>query len=154
MLQQACCFWKDVTICPKGISFSLFSRNRVARELVERVDALRNKVLPGAAVFEMASEYRSLCKNVSLYHAPADKDSKNRAIGKILAFSTENPYQQTKSRASANPVPPPALRVFGTRPPCAALMKILSALHPAAEPGKLYNLAGTPQILFFLLCQR
>ena len=41
MLQQACCFGKDVTFCPKGISFSLFSRNRVARELVERVDALR-----------------------------------------------------------------------------------------------------------------
>ncbi len=41
MLQQACCFGKDVTFCPKGISFSLFSRNRVARELVERMDALR-----------------------------------------------------------------------------------------------------------------
>ena len=123
-------------------------------EVHEYFEPMRNKVLPGAAVFEMASEYHSLCKNASLYHAPDDKDSKNRAIGKILAFLTENPYQQTKPRASANPVPPPALRIFGTRLPCAALMKILSVPHPAAEPGKLYNLAGTPQILFFLLCQR
>ena len=104
-------------------------------EVHEYFEPMRNKVLPGAAVFEMASEYHSLCKNASLYHAPDDKDSKNRAIGKILAFLTENPYQQTKPRASANPAPPPAL-------------------HPAAEPGKLYNLAGTPQIMFFLLCQR
>lgn len=38
MPQQAGCFGKDMIFCPKGISFSLFSRNRVARELVESVD--------------------------------------------------------------------------------------------------------------------
>ncbi|MGA9852114.1 MAG: hypothetical protein WBR15_04220 [Gammaproteobacteria bacterium] len=40
-LRQPCRFGKEVTFFPKGISFSPFPKNRIARELIERVDALR-----------------------------------------------------------------------------------------------------------------
>ena len=41
MLRQACRFGKEITFFPKGISFFPFSKNRIAKELIERVEALR-----------------------------------------------------------------------------------------------------------------
>ncbi|MGA9855347.1 MAG: hypothetical protein WBR29_08745 [Gammaproteobacteria bacterium] len=41
-LRQPCRFGKEITFCPKGIYFFPFSRNPIANQLIERLDALRH----------------------------------------------------------------------------------------------------------------
>jgi hypothetical protein len=41
-LRQPCRFGKEVTFCPKGVYFYPFSKNPIASQLIERVDALRH----------------------------------------------------------------------------------------------------------------
>ena len=41
-LRQSCRFGKEVTFCPKGIYFFPFSKNPIANQLIERMDALRH----------------------------------------------------------------------------------------------------------------
>jgi len=41
-LRQPCRFGKEVTFCPKGIYFFPFSKNPIANQLIERMDALRH----------------------------------------------------------------------------------------------------------------
>jgi len=41
-LRQPCRFGKEVMFCPKGIYFFPFSKNPIANQLIERVDALRH----------------------------------------------------------------------------------------------------------------
>jgi len=40
-LRQPCRFGKEVMFCPKGMYFFPFSKNPIAEQLIERVDALR-----------------------------------------------------------------------------------------------------------------
>ncbi len=41
-LRQPCRFGKEVMFCPKGVYFFPFSKNPIADQLIERVDALRH----------------------------------------------------------------------------------------------------------------